>query len=158
MKSEIDLIIRDVIRTGQIVGTGDSIQIVGPDRTIETAFSEETLEGMADKIIEEVIEMIDVMITTEAGIDQEERIFTRNYSSGRDRSSSNSRSRSGSRASTNRDRIRCYKCREYDYFTRDCPNSREERDLEQLQQMLNMEEQTHRLESPEENYRTPLNL
>ena len=42
----------------------------------------------------------------------------RNYSSGRDRSSSNSRSRSGSRASMNRDRIRCYKCREYDHFMR----------------------------------------
>ena len=87
-----------------------------------------------------------------------ERTFTRNYSSGRDRSSSTSRSRSGSRASTNRDRIRYYKCGECDHFVRDCPNSREERDLEQLQQMLNMEEQTHRLESPEENYRSPLNL
>ena len=87
-----------------------------------------------------------------------ERTFTRNYISGRDRSSSNSRSGSGSRASTKRNRIRCYKCREYDHFMRDCPNSREERDLEQLQQMLNMEEQTHRLESPEENYRSPLNL
>ena len=78
-----------------------------------------------------------------------ERTFTRNYSSGRDRSSSNCRSRSRSRASTNRDRIRSYKCREYDHFVRDCPNSREERDLEQLQQMLNLEEQTHRLESHE---------
>ena len=87
-----------------------------------------------------------------------ERAFTRNYSSGRERSLSNSRSRSGSRACTNRDRIRCYKCREYDHFARDCPYSREERNLEQLQQMLNMEEQTHRLESPEENYRSPLNL
>ena len=84
--------------------------------------------------------------------------FTRNYSSGRDRSSSNSRSQSGSRASTNRDRIRCYKHWEYDHFTRDYPNSREERDLEQLQQMLNMEEQIHRSESPEENYRNTLNL
>ena len=45
-----------------------------------------------------------------------ERTFTRNYSSSRDRSSSNSRSRSGSRANTNRDRIRCYKCREYDHL------------------------------------------
>ena len=43
-------------------------------------------------------------------------------------------------------------------FVRDCPNSREERDLEQLQQMLNMEEQTYGLENPEENYRSPLNL
>ena len=70
-----------------------------------------------------------------------ERHFTRNYNNSRDRSSSNSRLRSGSRASTNGDRIRCYACREYEHFARDCPNSREERNLEQLQQMLNMEEQ-----------------
>ena len=59
-------------------------------------------------------------------------------------------SRSGSRASTNRDRIRCYNCREYDHFARDCPTSREERDLDQLQQMQNLkegEEQTHLLSS-----------
>ena len=68
-----------------------------------------------------------------------ERMFSRNYGKNRDRSSSNSRSMSGSTASTNRDRIRCYNCREYDHFVRDCINSREERDLEQMQQMLNME-------------------
>ena len=87
-----------------------------------------------------------------------ERTFTRNYGNNRDRSSSNDRSRSGSRASTNRDRIRCYACREYDHFARDCPNSTEERDLEQLQHMLNMEEQDHRIESSDEDYRSPLNL
>ena len=87
-----------------------------------------------------------------------ERTFTRNYSSNRDRSSSNSRLRSWSRVNTNRDRIRCYKCREYDHFARDYPNSREERDLEQLQQMLNMEEQNHRIESSDDDYRSPLNL
>ena len=88
------------------------------------------------------------------------RTFTRIFGIKRDRSSSNSRSRSGSRASTNTDRIRCYNCREYDHFVRDCPGSREERDLEQLQQMLNMEteEQTHRQESPTENHRNPLHL
>ena len=84
--------------------------------------------------------------------------FARNYNNIRDRSSSNSRSRSGSRASTNRDRIRCYTCREHDHFARDCPNTREERNLEQLQQMLNMEEQGHRIESSDEDYRSPLNL
>ena len=52
-----------------------------------------------------------------------ERTFSRNYGNNKDR-------RSGSRASTNRDRIRCYNCREYDHFATDCPNSREERDLE----------------------------
>ena len=54
-----------------------------------------------------------------------ERTFARNYDGGIDRSSSNSRSRLGPRASTNRDRIRCYNCREYDHFVRDCPSSRE---------------------------------
>ena len=52
-------------------------------------------------------------------------------------------------------------CREYDHFVRDCPNSREERDLEQLWHMLNMEEQDHRsLSTPnsDEDYRNPLNL
>ena len=87
-----------------------------------------------------------------------ERTITRSYGNGRDRSSSNDRSRSGSRASTSRDRIRCYTCREYDHFARDCPYSREERDLEQLQHMLNMEEQDHRIESSDEDYRSPLNL
>ena len=60
-----------------------------------------------------------------------ERTFVGNYR--RDRSSGSDRSRSGSRTSTNRDRIRCYACREYDHF------AREERDLEQLQHMLKME-------------------
>ena len=87
-----------------------------------------------------------------------ERTLTWNYGISRDRSSSNNRSRSGSRASTNRDRIRCYACREYDHFARDCPTSREERNLEQLQHMLNMEEQDHRVKSSDEDYRSPLNL
>ena len=63
----------------------------------------------------------------------------------------------------NRDGIRCYNCREYDHFVRNCPISREERDLEQLQQMLNLEEQaqllTSRQSTPTEICRTnPLNL
>ena len=67
----------------------------------------------------------------------------------------------GTRVSMNRDRIRCYVCREYDHVVRNCPNSREERDLEQLQHMLNMEEQDHRSLSThilDEDCRSPLNL
>ena len=41
---------------------------------------------------------------------------------------------------------------------RDCPNTREERNLEQLQQMLNMEEQGHRIQSSDEDDRSPLSL
>ena len=34
----------------------------------------------------------------------------------------NSRSRSNSRVSTNHDRVRCYRCREYNHFASECPN------------------------------------
>ena len=69
------------------------------------------------------------------------------------RSTSNSRLRPGSRASTNKDRIKCYNCREYDHFARDCATSREERDMDQLQPMLNLEEeeQTHLLNGTQSN-------
>ena len=40
----------------------------------------------------------------------------------RARSESSSRSRSNSRTSTNRDRVWCFKCREYDHFANECPN------------------------------------
>ena len=32
------------------------------------------------------------------------------------------RSRSNSRVITNRDRIKCFRCREYDHFANECPN------------------------------------
>ena len=51
----------------------------------------------------------------------------------------------------NRDRIRCDKCREYDHFTKDCPTSREEKEVEQLQQMLNLEDEQTSLKSLETN-------
>ena len=60
--------------------------------------------------------------------------------------------------------MRCYNCREYDHFVRDCPNSREERDLKQLQLMLDLEveEQTQLLTSrqdgPTQDHRSHLNL
>ena len=55
---------------------------------------------------------------------------------------SSCRFRSGSRASTTRDRIRCFKCRGYDHFTKDCPNvsHTEKEQSEQIQQMLNFED------------------
>ena len=157
--------IKEVIRIeveGQTVETGDSMEIMDLGKTLETTIFKRTLEDMEYKIIEENIGIIGTIIIIKVGIDQE-----KGHSQGITAiiSSSNNRSRSGSRASTNRDRIRCYNCREYEHFVRNCPNSREERDLEQLQQMLNMEaeEQTHfltkRQDSPIENYRmSPLNL
>ena len=34
-----------------------------------------------------------------------------------------SRSKSNSRVSTNPDHVRCYRCREYDHFASECPNT-----------------------------------
>ena len=34
-----------------------------------------------------------------------------------------SRSRSNSRIRTNRDRVRCYRCREYDHYANECQNA-----------------------------------
>ena len=61
----IGLITGKAFRTGQIIAIGDSIQVVGLDKITETVIFEETLEDMEDKIIEEDIEMIDIMIIIE---------------------------------------------------------------------------------------------
>ena len=53
---------------------------------------------------------------------------------------SNSRLRSGSRVSMNRDRIRCFECWEYNHFVRECPTRQESREMEQIQQMFNMDQ------------------
>ena len=53
---------------------------------------------------------------------------------------SNSRSRSDSRTHTNRDRIRCFECREYGHFARECPTGQASRETEQIQQIFNMDE------------------
>ena len=113
---------------------------------------------MVDKIVEETMEMKVIMTIIETDIGQEKEHLKEITVVTETEVHVKTDLRLGSRANTNRDRIRCYKCREYDHFMRDCPNSREERDLEQLQQMLNMEEQNHRLESSDDDYRSPLNL
>ena len=89
-------------------------------------------------------------ISVEIMADVEAEIFNRNYSSDRSRSRerrlsprrynnnnnrqntnsrlwsesrrSSSRIRSNSRVRTNRDRIRCYRCREYDHYASECQN------------------------------------
>ena len=38
-------------------------------------------------------------------------------------SRSTARSRSSSYVNTNKDRLRCYRCSEYDHFARECPNT-----------------------------------
>ena len=74
------------------------------------------IKGMEDlTIMEEMVMEIKLTIEEEVGH------LRQNRSRRNDRSGSNSRSRSGSRASTNRDRMQCFECREYDHFLRECP-------------------------------------
>ena len=65
-----------------------------------------------------------------------------------DRRISNSRSRSGSRVTTNRNRIMCFECREYDHFARDCLTKWANREAKQIQQMFNMDEDQSILQTP----------
>ena len=76
-----------------------------------------------------------IIAEKEVGVGVEEGLFQVTLEE--TRSSSNSRSRSGLRASTNRDRIRCYRGREYYHFVKDCPTTaREKGETEQIQKMF----------------------
>ena len=55
---------------------------------------------------------------------------------------------SGSRVNTNRDRITCFECQEYDHFPRDWPITQADREAETIQQMFNMDEQQTLLQTP----------
>ena len=140
IKVEVEVIteitIRETIRTGtdqimgQIVVTEDRTDKteIGPDMNKITGevTLEEMWEVMADRIVEESIETaIEMTVMTEAGTGLEKGCFPEIMAIYK--STSNSRSRSGSRASTNRDRIRCYKWREYNHFAMDCATSREKK-------------------------------
>ena len=99
----IDLLIEVVVKVTEV------------KEEIEVTLGEEHFE-------EEVIFEEDMIII---GMDRrwENRILWRqSRSKERERRSrSLSSSRSGSRIRTNRDRIRCFKCREYDHFANECP-------------------------------------
>ena len=64
------------------------------------------------------------------------------------RKASNIRIRSGSKASRNRDRIRCFKCGEYNHFARECLTKQANREIEQIQQMFNMDKDQKILQTP----------
>ena len=138
LEVRIGPIIREVTRievVDQTVRVGDNIGTIDPDKTIKTTIFRETPESYGRQKSREEYRDNRHNEYNRGRDRSRERTFSRSYSNNRDRSSSGSRSRSGSCTSTNRDRIRCYNCIEYDHFVRDFPNSREERDLEQLQQM-----------------------
>ena len=103
---------------------------ITPEEVILGEISEQ-IRHIEDKVIE---------VNTE-GINKMKIMRQYKENTRRNDRNSSSRYRSGSRASTNRDRIRCYKCRECDCFTKDCLTSKLEKETEQVQQMYNMDEE-----------------
>ena len=110
---------------------------------IKNSLVKETIGEVIDLLVEIVMKVIEDM--EEVEVIFREEIFRGNfpgrYNNRMDRSWENRRtwrqsrsrererggrspssSRSGSRTSTNRDRIRCFKCREYDHIVNECPN------------------------------------
>ena len=81
---------------------------------------------MVDKIIEKITGMKGMVITIEIGIGQGKELLQGVMVMEEIEALAMIDLDQGPGASTNRDRIRCYACREYDHFVRDCPNSREE--------------------------------
>ena len=86
-----------------------------------------------------VIEVNILEVDTEGRSRSRDRQYSDNFR--RNNRCSSSRCRSGWRASTDRDRTRCYKCREYDHFAKNCPTLQTEKGSEQIQQMYNMDEE-----------------
>ena len=65
-----------------------------------------------------------------------------------DRSVSNSRSISGLRTTTDRDRIICFECGEYEHLARDCSMMQASKEAKQIQQMFNMDVDQIILQTP----------
>ena len=107
--------------------------MIGRDKALDKTGTEMIIEGM---------DLSKTLVETMAEIDVRE-VFNRSYSSDRSRSRerslsprrynnnrqfgnsrlrSRSRSRSKPKITMNRDRIKCYKCREYDHFMNECSN------------------------------------
>ena len=62
--------VKEGTKPGQIMETGDIVQIIAQDKIIEATDLEEISEGMVDKIIETITGMKGMVVTIEIGIGQ----------------------------------------------------------------------------------------
>ena len=91
----------------------------------------EVKEGRILEIIIETIQEKDlskVEIEIEIGVEKD--MDDQDQEHYQEREESESRSRSNSRVSTNRDRIRCYRCKEYDHFAMECSNTTTDEEID----------------------------
>ena len=140
----IKIMVREIIKTdtGHIVEIGEycSLTEYNMDRIVDRPRYNQNYRGnLEEEILEGISEQIRITEVKIIEVDIEEIIKNDNYERGRSSSRdreysnnsnrrnkrSNSRSRSGLTASVNRGRIRCYKCREYDHFAKDCLTSKQ---------------------------------
>ena len=70
VEDKADLMVKEGTKPGQIMETGDIVQIIAQDKIIEATDLEEISEGMVDKIIETITGMKCVVVTIEIGIGQ----------------------------------------------------------------------------------------
>ena len=70
VEGRADLMVKDGNKPGQIMETGDIVQIIAQDKIIEARDLEEISEGMVDKIIETITGMKGMVVTIEIGIGQ----------------------------------------------------------------------------------------
>ena len=94
------------------------------ERTINTDIDIQVKVGRIQGIIIETIQEEDLSeVKTEVEIGGSDRQTQPRARTLTDERENRSMSRSCLRVSTNRDRIRCYRCREYDHFMVQCPNT-----------------------------------
>ena len=82
-------------------------------------------------MVETEAEILTENYSSDRNRSRERRLYPRRYNNNNNNNSQNvnsrfrprSRSRSNSRVRTNRDRIRCYRCQEYDHYASECQNA-----------------------------------
>ena len=70
VEDKVDFIVKEHTKPGQIMETGDIVQIIIQGKIIEATNLEEISEGIVDKIIEKITGMKDMIITLEIEIGQ----------------------------------------------------------------------------------------
>ena len=70
VEDKVDLMVKEGTKPGQIMETGDIVQIIVQGKIIEATDLEEISEGTVDKLIEKITGMKDMVITIEIEIGQ----------------------------------------------------------------------------------------
>ena len=70
VEDKVDLMVKEDTKSGQIMETGDMLQMIVQGKITEATDLEEISEGMVDKIIEKITGIKDMVVTIEIGMGQ----------------------------------------------------------------------------------------